>query len=730
MDLIIASFTAIVSTILSIFVYLINVKSATNRYFSGFILTLGLYSLFNYLSSQAVTNTEAFYWSKFVMYSIIPIGPLFYFFVKTFPEATSQISIRIRIFLYVFMAVQIPLIALNITLSSVEVINSRLLIHPGLGIIPMLLMHVGTIMTGAYLLVKKYRNATGLLKIQLQYITFGILVSLILTIIVTAVFGVLFNFTALIPISPLFLLIGAGTITYTIARHRFLDIRLIIVRSLAYILLLLFISIGYIAILFDVAFFFNKQEPSWENLKALIIPAILALFFAVTFQPLRRIFEKLTDKVFYRDNYDSNDLLWSLSRVMASTLDLKELAESILKRLMGALRVNYGSIVLVRDKSIYWAQSEGDVSHHPFKNTDIYRLVYDSYHATRHKEHIYIFEELSETKIKKLMREQDITIIIPLTVRKELVGGLLLGQKSSGAIYSSEDIEVLKIVAPEIAVAVKNSLSYDEIKKFNVTLEDEVRRATKRLRSANNRLKELDLLKDEFVSIASHELRTPMTAIKSYLWLALHEPNQTIKAPLKKYLNISYNSTERLIRLVNDMLTVSRIERNKIELKLEPVDILEVAQLVYDELKITADEKDIVFIFNHPKEKLMVNGDKEKLREVIQNIVGNALKFTPEKGSITIAAKLQKDMISVDIKDTASGIPKDSIGKLFQKFSKIEYSYSKHSSQPGTGLGLYISKQIVSLHKGDIAVQSEVGVGSIFSVMLPLLNKHKGGEKS
>jgi len=209
--------------------------------------------------------------------------------------------------------------------------------------------------------------------------------------------------------------------------------------------------------------------------------------------------------------------------------------------------------------------------------------------------------------------------------------------------------------------------------------------------------------------------------------MAINQPKQDIKEPLNKYLNISYNSTERLIRLVNDMLTVSRIERDKIELKKAPMDIVEMAQLVHDELKITADEKGIKFTFDHPKKKIIVNADKDKIREVIQNIVGNALKFTPEKGSISIKTEEKSNLVHLSVTDTASGIPKDELPNLFKKFSKIEYSYSKHSSQPGTGLGLYISKQIVSLHNGDIKVQSEVGVGSTFTVLLPLY-KGKGGD--
>lgn len=722
-------FLGLVTTInlsLALFVLFRNPHSWVNRSFALFAGTLAFWTI----SMAMLLTAQIIIWSDLTLMfgNVIGIAS-FILFVGHFPE---KHNLRKNHLIYGFI---IPTSFFLLTLPFRPYVSAIIVtaagIEPIIGpLYPILMLwSIAGAIYGSAILILKYKNSNGKARNQIKYLFWGFVIFLTSVTLAGVILPGL-GFSGVAFYSPGASLALVIATSYAIVKHRLLDIRFIIVRSVAFLLLMLFIALGYIAALFNFAFFFNRQQPSIETLQSLILPAALAVFFAVTFQPLRRFFEKLTDKVFYRDRYDSNDLLWSMSRIMASTLLLSDLTKQILAKLLQTMKINYGSIVLVRDKSIFRVDSDGDVKNHPFKNTDIYTLIYDSYHSTKHGEHIFIFEELPEAKIKRLLREQDLTIVIPLTVRKELIGGLLLGHKSSGEIYSSEDVEVLKILAPEIAVAVRNALSYEEIKKFNITLEEEVDRATTRLRSANRRLKELDQLKDEFVSIASHELRTPMTAIKSYLWMALNQPNQTIKEPLKKYLDISYNSTERLIRLVNDMLTVSRIERNKIELKKEPTDMTTVVQLLFDELKITADEKEIKFTFDHPKSKMVVNGDKEKLREVIQNIVGNALKFTPEKGSIRIVVKTQKNTVHVAITDTASGIPKDSIDKLFQKFSKIEYSYSKHSSQPGTGLGLYISKKIISLHNGDIEVQSEVGVGSTFTVILPLYEQKKGGGES
>ena len=300
------------------------------------------------------------------------------------------------------------------------------------------------------------------------------------------------------------------------------------------------------------------------------------------------------------------------------------------------------------------------------------------------------------------------SIIYPILFGKVVLGIIMIGIDKEVDSLSRAEKDMLNELSDVAGIALERAQTYTDLKE------------------ANARLKKLDALKDEFVSIASHELRTPMTAIKSYLWMALNKGGP-VGEPMKKYLEISYASTERLIHLVNDMLVVSRIDRNKIELKLEVFDVLEVMQMVYEELKISADEKKIVFTLDKKdKTQSSVRGDKIKIREVFQNIIGNALKFTPASGKIATKISSTEHHLRIAITDTGPGIPENEMNKLFQKFSKIDYSYANHVNQPGTGLGLYISKQIVSLHGGNIEVESSVGVGSTFTVVLPLFKENGG----
>ena len=291
--------------------------------------------------------------------------------------------------------------------------------------------------------------------------------------------------------------------------------------------------------------------------------------------------------------------------------------------------------------------------------------------------------------------------IYPLIVREKVIGTLTVGIGADGELSIQQSKNLLNRLPGIISIALDNAFLY------------------KTIGEKNERLKELGKLKDDFVSIASHELRTPMTAIKSYLWMAINKSNN-LDAKIVEYITIASISTDRLIKLVANMLTISRIEGRRLELIIKEFVLQDLIQRVYDELSIKAREHNINFKIVAPKKKIVISGDSDKLHEVIQNLVGNALKFTPSNGSITISAKIVGNEVEVSIKDTGPGISKEDQPKLFQKFGIMSGSYAKTTNATGTGLGLYITKQIISMHKGHISVESELGKGSTFRFTLPL----------
>lgn len=280
-------------------------------------------------------------------------------------------------------------------------------------------------------------------------------------------------------------------------------------------------------------------------------------------------------------------------------------------------------------------------------------------------------------------------LIYPLIVRQEMIGVMVIAIEKSDEVKSAYQRDLLDRLPGVIGIALDNALLYQNIQ------------------TANDRLKELDHMKDEFVSLASHELRTPMTAIKSYLWMLLER--QMIQDPKgKEYLEHTYEATDRLINLVNDMLNVSRIESGRMVINLAPVDIQKLIAEVIAEVNPAA-EKVGVTIENPPPPQTLpqVQVDANKIKEVMINLIGNSIKFTPEGGKIIISETAENGMVSVKVQDTGKGITLEDRPKLFQKFGMIEGNYNAKPITQGTGLGLYICKSIVERHGGKIDVYSE-----------------------
>jgi signal transduction histidine kinase len=168
------------------------------------------------------------------------------------------------------------------------------------------------------------------------------------------------------------------------------------------------------------------------------------------------------------------------------------------------------------------------------------------------------------------------------------------------------------------------------------------------------------------------------------------------------------------------MLTVSRIEAGRVQLTVEQFDLVELVQQLYDELKITAEEKKLHFLMHSDQKMIFIKGDKEKIREVIQNLIGNAFKFTPVEGTVRTTIYEKDTNVVVKINNTGSYIPPEDLTKLFNKFSRLENASSTQEGRPqGTGLGLYITKQIVEMHKGSIVVESDKEAGTTFTITIP-----------
>src|SRR3989344_258425 len=317
-------------------------------------------------------------------------------------------------------------------------------------------------------------------------------------------------------------------------------------------------------------------------------------------------------------------------------------------------------------------------------------------------------EEISK-KIQQFFNMKGI-FVYPLVSRDKVIGILEYTSIKKREDLSPFEFTIMQEFVSEAGRALENALLYQDLKY-----------TSRKLEVANIKLKELDHLKDDFVSIASHELRTPMTAIRSYAWMALHKSDAPLSDKLQRYLVRVLISTERLINLVNDMLNISRIESGKIEINLSPIDPISLIRDIIDEVYYSkSTEKKFQFVvLEKPTPKIFA--DPDKLRQALLNLVGNSIKFTPVDGKIIFDFFSDGKIVDISVKDTGTGIPKEDLGKLFHKFSRLDSSYAAVSTSGGTGLGLYISKNLIELMHGKIWASSEgVGKGTTMTISLPV----------
>ncbi|MCM2323370.1 MAG: hybrid sensor histidine kinase/response regulator [Oligoflexia bacterium] len=239
----------------------------------------------------------------------------------------------------------------------------------------------------------------------------------------------------------------------------------------------------------------------------------------------------------------------------------------------------------------------------------------------------------------------------------------------------------------------------------------------RKLDSLVSDLKRVDELKTDFISTVSHELRTPLTSIAGYTKLLAHEDAGPLNETQKEFLGIVDTNVQRLSELINDLLDIEKIEAGKIHLSRDRVDLVPILRECIETFSVLAAQKGLKLALVAPAQELVVIGDRARLFQIFMNLVSNAVKYTVQ-GEVEVRAEERNFAIVVEVRDTGIGISKEDQERLFEKFFRTRSAAL--SRQGGTGLGLSIARALVEGHHGKIQVESQVGVGTVFSVALPL----------
>ncbi|HUN68974.1 MAG TPA: ATP-binding protein, partial [Burkholderiales bacterium] len=399
--------------------------------------------------------------------------------------------------------------------------------------------------------------------------------------------------------------------------------------------------------------------------------------------------------------------LGEVGQALSSTLDLEEVLQTIVSRAVHLTGLDGGSIYEYDERAeefrlqasenieenlvkavreVPVRKGEGAIGRAALslEPTQVPDILDDSYHSGR--------------KELLLRRGYRAILAVPLLRENHLLGALQVFRKAPGE-FAPEIVELLKTFATQSAMAIQNARLFREIAEKGKQLEVASRH------------------KSDFLASMSHELRTPLNAILGFNEMILGQVYGEVPADMQEPLTDIQTSGKHLLRLINNVLDLAKIEAGRMELALADYSVHDTVESVRSTLRPLAAEKGLEFLAHVPPDVPLAHGDGGRITQCLMNLAGNSLKFT-KVGKVEISVQAKGELLVYKVADTGIGIPPDKIGNLFTEFKQTDATIA--SEYGGTGLGLSISKKFVEMHGGRIWVESELGKGSAFIFEVPL----------
>jgi signal transduction histidine kinase len=513
-----------------------------------------------------------------------------------------------------------------------------------------------------------------------------------------------------IGVGPVFILPVALVFFYAIVRYSLFDIRLAMVRSMAYSLIL----VSLLTVYFGLALLASTLvKGEFLNSTQLVISFGLALLLTILFQPIKQFFNKFTSRVFYRSDYDSDEFYARLNQKLSTPSDLRVLLESASLEIGQTLHAQQSFFFVWYGEKQH--VTAGSKHHDHLSASEVTAL--DQFVMERGDATIITALTLETHVVSRILTKHKIAITLPLLFNGKVLGYAFLGDRHTGD-YSRRDIRVLETAADTLLIAIQNALSVQEVKELNETLQQRIDEATKELRASNAQLQKLDEAKDEFVSMASHQLRTPLTSVKGYISMVLEGDAGRISDTQRHLLSEAFTSSERMVHLINDFLNVSRLQTGKFMVDRRAIDLAKVAGQEVDSLKTTASARDLKLKYRRPSHFPVLYIDEGKIRQVIMNFIDNAIYYSSEFSTITIELAVEGGDAILRVHNDGIGVPESEKAHLFTKFFRA--TNARRQRPDGTGVGLYLAKKVVTSHGGTMVFESAPNEGTTFGFRLPV----------
>lgn len=715
-----------------------NWKTRLSKIFFLFTLAIFIWLFGTFKLFTSATDEIAIFWDRFIYLGVVFVPPLMHHFSLVFTRNPKQKKLLlVGYFLAVFFMFisQTDYFVKDVFHYEWGVHTKAQFFHH------IFLVYFFIFLSTLFVNLYKFYHTTdsSLLKQQARYyfIAFFLLCSIGPVAYLPA-----YNI-GIYPFAYVAGLLFALVLAYAIVRYRLLNIKFVFSRSLIYFVLVTIISFSFVLTSSFAALFFQNL-----GLNQYLVSAAFAFIVVLGLDPLKNFFASITDRIFFKDKIDYNAVLKYLSNLINQEIDLQSLVLNFEKAFSRHLKVEHTILLLaLHNKAVYLPLADY-LRHHDDDTADLTALdaaYLDSpliKYLRKNKEAIitdelerYIYDLNDSAKQHRLNKVlHNLTSVqagaaMPVFHEGKMTAMIVIGHKVSGEVFSNEDISTFEVLASQLAAALQRSKLYQQVQAFNLKLQKEVDKATKQLTSANEQLKisnehlkELDAAKSEFMSIASHQLRTPLSGIIGYMSMILEGDYGKMSPEQEQILGEVYQASQRLVRLVNTLLNITRIEAGRFTLNFTPVDLVDTVRTEVKELLPTAQKKNITLSFIEPTTAtLQVEVDNDKIRDVFLNLIDNAIKYTPT-GSVIVSLRAEDTKVHFMVQDTGVGINPDEAEHLFQKF--VRGTGIAKVQPDGSGLGLYIVKKIIEGHDGKIWAESiGQGKGTTFHVLIPLQQK-------
>lgn len=709
-----------------------------------FCLSVMIWGIGGFLIGTTTDAALADTWWRITHIGVISIPILFTHFIFEY------LDLRRPRFLALLYALGIFFLIVNF-IDGLFITNMRWVFNqfyydspPGPFYIPFTIFFFGLVIYSHIELWRAYKKAYGLQKVQIKYFFFGMLFSF-------AGGGLSFLPVYSIDLYPYFNIASCFYIFivgYTILKYRLMDIRVAITRSIVYAILVTVVMAAFSFVTLLGAQYVTPHS----RIGQVGLVGIASFIIVLLLHPLKLWLGKLTNRIFFKAAIHYPRATKQITDVINEEIELYPLIQRLTHGLEKELRVSRVQVLLPVGEHIFFAPEEMDsphaddmgsraTQHAPItgatRRSDVLSKPLLQYLIHTHD--VITLDELDRrvmdaTSMREKKRFQGMRdrlerirgeVIVPIVDQQELVALVVLQRKLSGESFSEEDIQLLQVIAPQIASGLQKARLYQEAKEFTIKLKREVERATADLRTANEKLKALDRVKSEFMSIASHQLRTPLTGIIGYLDMMTHGDFGDLASEQKPIIHDVLDASQRLARLVNTFLNVTRIEAGRFTINYATAPFRELITSMVTQLQPAAEKKHLQLIYV-PTTLPIVEVDIDKMKDVIGNLIDNAIKYT-DQGSITVRAAATASTIRFSVQDTGIGIAKGEVKQLFHKFVRGEGGTTINPN--GAGLGLYIAKKIVEGHHGRIWAESNgAGKGASFFVEIPILGSRSDQE--